>query len=152
MSKNNPWSRPIDYDREIAEDERWIAACEAALANGWWSPECFPGIELAVLAGGHVLGLDWAKHLKFETLGITREDVLGMAMWADWKGDLQALATTGDEEQVPVRLGIAAFKKLSETSILSENLPTHARLQSDLKLHRTRLARHRRNQVKNGRK
>lgn len=64
MAKKNPWSRPIDYDKAIADDHKEIARYTRRLETAKRFAETdTPFLRLDLVGGGSQQGLDLARFL-----------------------------------------------------------------------------------------
>jgi hypothetical protein len=148
VSRRNPWSRPIDYDKAIAEDKERIEVIERCLANGWVCPAGYPGARLVDL-----LLHDLSKPESPSQAPVDREKVRATVNLTD--AELAGLAYLCDidgYEGGSYRVGEEVFARLAKlvgnerTDVFSES-----RLRDELKHVKAALSRHRRNQEKFGR-
>lgn len=143
MSSRNPWSRPIDYNRVIAADERMIALCERAIFGHWFPINGYDSL----------LTLPFLEASIAEDLGLTGEDLDCLAAYCDFRGDLQAHANRGGDIVGWHRRGHAIAERLCALSGGGDSarIKTEIGWRDMLKAARSSLARHRRNQAKFGR-
>ena len=145
----NPWSRPIDYDKEIADDLKRIADLEKVKAMGWFlSPE-----HAARRNEYHfdLIGLFMENREKARAFDISDDDLEAYAHVADYSEAGLKLYGFSDDYAFPSgwwQRGEAFAKKVSASTYLGVELLTEAQHVDHLKKAKASLARHRRNQKK----
>ena len=152
FSKKNPWSHKIDYDKEIANDLRYIAYWENIIANEWFLPAQYVGTPVA--SSMTLMDLFMMDRPKAHAAGITDEELEAFAHVADYTAEGLVLYGFDPEKELPkgwFSLGEACAKKVHELSpFASQVLRTPEEAKKILKLEKGHLARHRRNQKKFG--
>lgn len=153
--KFKPFGYKVDYDREIAQDERDIREFEAALANGWTHEDRSLGLslpELVVYAAGGVE--PFAGRVRYEALGLSPVDVAELAVWVldnclgDLPPKLQELVDQGQELPGWHARGEIVHKLVS--AHYHSHVLTEEQTRAALKKAKASLARHRRNREKHG--
>lgn len=134
----SPWGYKIDYARDIANEKKGVESMTAALENGWfiseeWEAEHF-SVNLAQMA---VLDEKVAN-----TLGLSLED----RQCLDYYMEMGQFNT--EPSGAAYRWGKALADECERT--FPDLLVTKEKTKSWLKLYKTRLSRHLRNQKKFG--
>jgi hypothetical protein len=141
----NPWSRPIDYDKEIAADLKLIADLENIAARGWFrTPETKPGYQFGLV------DLFLENREKARAFDVSDDDLECYAWVADFSIaglDLYGFKRT-DLGPGWYGRGEALAKKIAAASGWAGDLLSVEEHANNLKKAKASLARHRRNQKK----
>lgn len=141
MRKSSSWGYKVNYDREIADDEKLIAQCTLHLEQGWtadrypgWKPGAFV-VSLVDL----VLGVEGVA----ATLGLSTDDVRDLRWFATDAG------CNGDAAEGAYWWGECLHKQLD---LLAPHWLawTSEELSRCLRKAKDNLTRHRRNKAKYG--
>lgn len=144
------FSRPIDYAKAIAEDTRQVEIYERALTSGWFAWGEWVGWSPSL--GNLVL----EKPEAAAALGLSAYDLGCLALvQADCNAELEKRyahhidALPEEAHGVQWRHGREVEARL-KAAWPNATLFDEGKLKEELKLHKTRLARHKRNQAKHG--
>jgi hypothetical protein len=150
MKKFSSWGYRINYDKAIAEDERQVAYHESALANGWFNWGEWVGFS-ATLSNLVLEKPEAAVALGLSTydlgcLALVHSD-LNEVLEGRYAHHISALPQ--EAHGVQWRRGREVEAQLKAVWP-NETLYDEGKLREELKLHKTRLARHKRNKDKFG--